>query len=271
MHSGLRFVISFGIGCIGSLATALLVLPAAAGTNSWTAIGPVAYPFAVDPLSPSTIYSVVNRNTVIDLSPSSPTTIYPVVYGNTVIKTTDGGGHWADLAVLAPDQVNSLVIDPGSSATIYAALGDPWDLADVPIYKSIDGGAHWAAAESKYGIPVSVLAIAPSRSLALYAGENEAVFKSIDGGLSWEMRGNGLTGFYASALAIDPTNADVVYVAQQVATFSGPDTGKIFKSTDGGGAMAAGPDSCPCWTGHMVSRDRSSDVVHRLCGVRRVE
>ena len=105
-----------------AFASALVVLPAAAGTNSWTAIGPVAYPFAfaVDPSSPSTIYSVVN--------------------GNTVTKTTDGGGHWADLAVLAPDQVNSLVIDPRSPATIYAALGDPWDLADVPIYKSIDGG-----------------------------------------------------------------------------------------------------------------------------------
>ena len=139
MHSNIRLVISLGIACVGGLATALLGLPATAGTNSWTAIGPVAYPFAVDPSSPSTIYAVVNRNTVIDPSPSSPYTIYPVVYGDTVTKTTDGGSHWADLAVLAPDQVNSLVIDPHSSAAIYASLGDPWDLADVPIYKSIDG------------------------------------------------------------------------------------------------------------------------------------
>ena len=119
MHSNIRLVISLGIACVGGLATALLGLPATAGTNSWTAIGPVAYPFAVDPASPSTTYSVVN--------------------GKIVTKTTDGGGHWADLAVLAPDQVNSLVIDPHSSAAIYASLGDAWDLADVPIYKSIDG------------------------------------------------------------------------------------------------------------------------------------
>jgi photosystem II stability/assembly factor-like uncharacterized protein len=228
-------VISLGIACVGCLATALLVLPAAAGTNSWTAIGPVAYPFAVDPSSPSTIYSVVNRNTLIDPSPSSPYTIYPAVNGNTVTKTTDGGGHWADLAVLAPDQVNSLVIDPRSPATIYAALGDPWDDASVPIYKSIDGGAHWAAEAAEFNSrPTSVVAIAPSLSSTLYAGANDAVFKSIDGGLSWAMRGSGLTGFYVSALAIDPTNADAVYVAQQVATFLGPDMGKIFKSTSGG-------------------------------------
>jgi photosystem II stability/assembly factor-like uncharacterized protein len=213
MHSNTRLVISFGIACVGYLATALLVLPATAGTNSWTWIGPVAYPFAVDPSSPSTIYSVVN--------------------GNAVTKTTDGGGHWADLAIFAVDSVNCLVIDPASPATIYAALGDPWDLADVPIYKSIDGGARWAAEAAEFnGLPTSVVAIAPSLSSTLYAGANEAVFKSSDGGLSWEMRSNGLTGFYVSALAIDPTNADAVYVGQQVA--GGPDTGKVFKSTNGG-------------------------------------
>jgi len=166
------------------------------------------------------------------------------------MKTTDGGGHWADLAVLAPDQVNSLVIDPRSSATIYAALGDQWDLAEVPIYKSIDGGAHWAAEAAEFnGEPTSVVAIAPSLSSTLYAGANEFVFKSIDGGLSWAMPSNlpyGFYGFYVSALAIDPTNADVVYVAQQVSTFPpGPDAGKIFKSTNGGGQWREVPIPVP--------------------------
>ena len=245
MYSSIRLVISFG-ACVGCLATALLVLPATAGTNSWTAIGPVAYPFAVDPSSPSTIYAVVNSRTV---DPSSPSTIVPVVNGNTVTKTTDGGGHWADLAVLAPDQVNSLVIDPRSPATIYAALGDPWDLADVPIYKSIDGGAHWAAEAAEFnGSPTSVVGTAPSLSSTLYAGASETVFKSTDGGLSWAMPGNlpyGFYGWYVSALAIDPTNADVVYVAQQVSTFPGPDTEKIFKSTNGGGQWREVPIPVP--------------------------
>ena len=230
MHSNIRLVISFAIACVGCLATALLALPAAAGTNSWVAIGPDGAnnssggPFAVDPSSPSTIYSVAN--------------------GNTVTKTTDGGGHWADLAIFALYGVNSLVIDRASPATIYVAGGGPWDYGDFPIYKSIDGGAHWAAESNDR--PTSLLAIAPSLSSTLYAGENEAVLKSIDGGLSWAMRSNGLTGFYVSALAIDPTNADAVYVAQQVASpIGGPDTGKIFKSTDGAGQWRQVPISAP--------------------------
>jgi photosystem II stability/assembly factor-like uncharacterized protein len=139
MPSNVRLVISFGIACACSLAAALLALPATAGTNSWTPIGPdgvhnsFGAPFAVDPLSPSTIYSVVN--------------------GTSIMKTNDGGGHWADLAVFALYPVNSLVIDPVSPATIYLAGGSPWDYGDFPIYKSVDGGAHWAAEFQARGWP----------------------------------------------------------------------------------------------------------------------
>ena len=47
-------------------------------------------------------------------------------------------------------------------------------------------------------------------------------------------------------MAIDPTNADVVYIAQTVGGFgSGPDTAKIFKSTDGGGQWQEVPIPVP--------------------------
>jgi photosystem II stability/assembly factor-like uncharacterized protein len=227
VHRNIRPVISFGIACVGGLATALLALPAAAGMNSWTAIGPDGtpaigtYPLAVDPSSPSTIYSVVNGT-----------------YGTTVVKTTDGGVNWAELAN-SPALVyfEFLVIDPTSPATIYVGGGiQPFDGEDA-IYKSVDGGAHWAPAVNGLGTSeIRLLAIAPSQSSTLYAaGEaNVGVVKSIDGGLSWAMINSGLTGLDVSALAVDPTNADAAYVAQRASTpFGSPATATIFKSTDG--------------------------------------
>jgi len=216
MPSNRRLVISLGIACVGCLATALLALPVSAGINSWTTIGPdgvnesSGIPFVVDPSSPDTIY---------------------LASGATIMKTTDGGRHWVDVASnLGVVPIQSLVIHPASSATIYVAGGSPWDYGDFPIYKSIDGGAHWTATSTDR--PTSVLAIAPSLSSTLYAGDNDGVLKSVDGNASWTLRGSGLTGFHVSALAVDPTNADVVYLGQQVV---GPmDTGEIFKSTNGG-------------------------------------
>ena len=226
MRSNIRHVISFAIACVGALATASLVLPATAGTNSWTAIGPVTDQFAVDPSSPSTIYAVVN--------------------GNTVTKTTDGGGHWADLAKLElVNPVYSLVIDPSSPATIYVAGGDIWDYSYYPIYKSIDGGVHWVAGPNGADAAVDVLAVAPSMSSTLYAGEGIFVSKSVDGGLSWARGGDGTTGWIATALAIDPTNADVVYVAQRVPVPPVQEVGKVFKSSDGGTQWRELPISVP--------------------------
>jgi photosystem II stability/assembly factor-like uncharacterized protein len=221
MRSSIRLVISFAIACVGGLATALVALPAAAGTNSWTVIRPdvannsYGAPFAVAPSSPSTIYSVVNGTT-------------------TVTKTIDGGGNWTDLANGPPlHPINSLVIDPASPATIYAVGG-----YGASIYKSIDGGANWAAESN--GLGIQSLAIAPSLSSTLYAGSSGmGVLKSIDGGLSWAKINNGLIGLFVSALAIDPTNADAVYVA-----IAGPDA-KIFKLTQGTDQWRRVPISFP--------------------------
>jgi photosystem II stability/assembly factor-like uncharacterized protein len=149
MHRNIRLVIWLAIACMGGLANALLAVPAGAGTNTWTAIGPYgannAYgaPFAVDPSSPSTIYATVN--------------------GTTIMKTTDSGGRWHALAT-TPANFKSLVIDPASPATIYALGGTALGMA-TSVYKSVDGGVTWARVLSASYI--EALAIAPSRSSTL--------------------------------------------------------------------------------------------------------
>ena len=236
MHSNIRPTIAFAVACVGCLATALLALPVAAGVNSWTAIGPIGAivgpPFAVDPSSPSTIYLTV---------------------GGVVMKTTDGGGHWAEMAngaTLDSHVTNSLVIDPAFPATIYIGRGNSAQhFDDGPVYKSIDGGAHWADASN--GLPnlastgIETLAVAASPSSTLYAIlATRGVFKSIDSGVSWQQVNSGLPAdAIYTALAIDPTNADTVYVA--TAPIPADSDANVFQSTDGGGQWRQVPISGP--------------------------
>ncbi len=62
----------------------------------------------------------------------------------------------------------------------------------------------------------------------VYAGTGNGIYKSVDGGATWTHKG--LTGILVKAIAIHPSNPQVVYVGAR----SGTSTGVVFKSTDGG-------------------------------------
>ena len=186
-----------------------------------------------------------------------PSTIYAGV-GSAVAKTTNGGASWVDARLDVPVQyINSLIVDPATPSTLYAGMGSA-----PSVYKSTDGGANWTPASN--GLPnfgsVRALEIAPSRPSTLYIGMPFAgVSKTTDGGASWTQVNNGVTavGIYVSALAVDPANADIVYVATPPT--GRPDTdAKIFKSTNGAAQWRQVPIALP--TGTLIT----SLVVDRV-------
>ena len=175
------------------------------------------YPLAVDPGAASTIYAAV---------------------GGVLMKTVDGGAHWVQSSAgLSTDLfVDRLAVDPVTPATVYAVQTTPFSGSTL-IYKSTDAGAHWAPPSNAAFSPSSLraIAIAPTQPSTLFIGVNsEGVLKSTDSASSWSLVDSGLTavGPYVSALAVDPTSADVVYAATDPT--GQPDTpAKFFKSTDG--------------------------------------
>src|SRR5689334_21277634 len=91
---------------------------------------------------------------------------------------------------------------------------------------------------------IGAVAVAPSAPTTVWVGTGEAntrqssswgdgVYKSTDGGKTWTNMGLKDTRSIAR-IVVDPTNADVVYVAAQGHLF-GPNAERgVFKSTDGG-------------------------------------
>jgi photosystem II stability/assembly factor-like uncharacterized protein len=115
----------------------------------------------------------------------------------------------------------AVVIDPKNPSTVYAAT---WDGDGV--LKSIDGGTTWITVGFANG--VTALALDPRESQTLYAGvilrptTNSTLFKSTDGGSTWNSTTLSLHGFI-SAIALDPQGA-VYAVAGE----------SLWKSSDGG-------------------------------------
>src|SRR6266508_1790352 len=149
------------------------------------------------------------------------------------------GMQWRQIGPFRGGRALTIEGVPGEPDTYYfgAVAGGVW--------KTIDGGANWIPLFDKQPISsIGAIAIAPSDHNVIYAGTGEAairgnttygtgVFKSIDGGKTWQNVGL-KDSRQIGALIADPRDENVVLVAALGHAF-GPNAERgIFRTTDGG-------------------------------------
>lgn len=210
-----------------------------------------------DPVTPSTLYAATATNgafksvdggatwsrinngigqtgtrraglTAMVLDPSDPDTLYLGTSNAGIFKTTDGGANWAaannglSANTIAP-RIESLVIDPATPATLYAATGDG-------VFKTTDGAGSWAAQNNGLtSTSMDSLTLDPSAPTTLYASpRGGGVFKSVDGG-PWISVGSIFSNF-VDHLEVDPFSPATLYAATI-------NVG-VYKSTDSGASWA---------------------------------
>ena len=94
------------------------------------------------------------------------------------------------------------------------------------------GFGRWGPSNGPEGAPFSVTAliIDPQNPQTLYVGTfMDGIFKSTNGGRSWQPANAALTGSEIDELVLDPHNSQVLYAV----TTSDTDTSHLFKSSDG--------------------------------------
>lgn len=101
------------------------------------------------------------------------------------------------------------------------------------VMRSADGGNTWERVGPRRGFPyeasVRCLAARPDRAGILFAGTDKGLYRSDDKGAHWRLVDSALNPFYIWALAIDPTEPDVMFAGTGT-----PTPAMIFRSTDGG-------------------------------------
>jgi len=168
--------------------------------------------FAIDPLTPTTLYVAINR---IEAG-GGPFPPHPVPHG--LFKSVDGGESWTRLQEDF-GFIYALVIDPVTPTTLYAGTGNG-------IFRSTDGGSQWAPLKIGIeGTSVSTIVVDQTNPARLYAGTDRGVFKSTNSGTDWEPINTGLPTTSVHTLALDPASPPTLYV--------GTDEG-LYKSADGG-------------------------------------
>src|SRR6266704_7154375 len=188
--------------------------------------------------------------------PSQPNVFYIAQVNGGVWKTDDYGRTWTPIFDDQPTQsVGTIAVAPSDPNTIYVGSGEGLQRPDLSvgdgIYKSNDAGKTWTHLGLRDGQQIPALAIDPRDPNRLFAavlghpyGANpeRGIFRSKDGGATWEkiLYKDENTG--GSDVEIDPSNPDVIYASMWQSrlgpwednnAFAGAGGG-LFKSTDGG-------------------------------------
>ncbi|HEV7237784.1 MAG TPA: glycoside hydrolase [Thermoanaerobaculia bacterium] len=206
--------------------------------------------------------------------PEQPNVFFIGVNNGGVWKTTDYGRVWTPIFDDQPSgSIGAIAIAPSNPDVIYVGSGEGLHRPDLStgdgLYKSVDGGKTWTHLGLRDGQQIAMIAVDPRDPDRLFVavlghpyGPNEerGLFRSIDGGKSFEkiLYRDENTG--AIDVILDPSNPQIVYAALWEArqgpwengAFFGPGSG-VFKSTDGGTTWSQLTSGLPA-TGELLGR-----------------
>ncbi|MEM9557151.1 MAG: glycosyl hydrolase [Acidobacteriota bacterium] len=140
---------------------------------------------------------------------------------------------------LMSGRISDVVIDPHHPSTWYVAVGSG------NVWKTDNAGTTWTPIFDDQGsYSIGCLALDPNDSNVVWVGTGEnvggrhvgygdGVYKSVDGGASWQNVGLERSEHIGTIL-IDPTDSDTVYVAAQGPLWSEGGERGLYKTIDGG-------------------------------------
>ena len=225
------------------------------GGDSWTNMGlqnsERIAKIIVDPKNSNTVYACV------------PGKLWSDSEDRGVYKTTDGGKSWSKILKGANLSTGCSMIsmNPQDSKVLFAGMWDfrrkgwtfrsggenPTAASGSAFFQTTDGGTTWKELDEKSakGLPAKpwgrvAVTIAPSKPNVVYAlieSTRSALFRSEDGGKTWEERDRSnwmvWRPFYFANLIVDPKNENKVYKPDLTLIMS-EDGGKSFSGIGNG-------------------------------------
>jgi len=270
------------------------ILRSADGGTSWTQLGATSFRVTLNgqPNGSAAFAKILVSR------PAGGTVFNTVLLGATnvgVFRSPDGGTTWS---FVLPGASAGLVAHPSRSGVVFAGNSDNFNASRRGLYKSVDNGATWTPlppppvdVSSIQRIELAVTPASPDLVYALVGGKDFkflGLFLWNDAAGSWRKLGAvglyngssrgdfGAQAYYDLAIAVDPRDADRVYVAGV----------RAFRSTDGGATFSPmgmeihsdwhvigidplNPDILYAGTdgGVFVSTDRGDSWVSRNAGL----
>jgi photosystem II stability/assembly factor-like uncharacterized protein len=200
-----------------------------------------------------------NRVASIIGEPGNPSVVYIGAADGGIWKTSDGGTNWAPIFdgenVSA---VGALAMAPSAHDVVWAGTGEPWLIRPYytmgdGVYKSTDAGRTWQHMGLDKTGHIARIIVDPRDANNVYvcaigeafrAQHERGVFRTSDGGTTWQqvLAVNDATG--CSELAMDPSDSKTLYAGMWQLEIhrwnlnsGGPSSG-VYVTRDGGATWA---------------------------------
>ena len=202
------------------------------------------------------------------VAPSDPEVIYvgsgeglqrpDLSVGDGIYRSADGGNTWKHLGLSDGRQIGAILVDPGDANRLFVAvLGHPYGPnAERGVFRSTDGGATFEKVlyrdENTGAIDLAFDPANPRTIYAVlwavrkgpweydnsYAGPGSGLYRSTDGGTTWQPIGKGLPsaseGLGRIGIGIAPTDGRRIYALVEASSAHGG----LYRSDDAGTSFA---------------------------------
>ncbi|MET0622577.1 MAG: SBBP repeat-containing protein, partial [Pyrinomonadaceae bacterium] len=161
--------------------------------------------------------------------------------GSAAYRSTDGGASWGvSSAGLEASSVTDFAVAPSAPNVVYAAT-------NLAVYRSTDGGASWQrAGQANASSPnfTRSVVVDPANSAVVYAGTSGGggIYKSTDGGLTFEVKADGLVVPSVNSLAINPTTPTTLFAGTVFGIYRTLDGGQTWTEMRGGISPSVTPN-----------------------------
>jgi len=198
--------------------------------------------------------NIAGRVNSLVIKPDNPLTMLAGFSAGGIFKTTDGGTNWHPVFDEFPEiSIGHLAFDPSNPNVVYAGTGD----SNIPsyvfngegVFKSSDAGETWQPIGLEQVGIVSKIVVHPAQPQVLYVAAmgnpyvrnaDRGVYKTTDGGTTWQQVLFVSNQAGAGDLVIDPTNPQVLYASfwdrirnNSESVLYGTNA-RVYKTTDGG-------------------------------------
>ncbi len=228
--------------------------------------------------------NVAGRVNTLAIHPDDDNIVLAGFSAGGIFKTTDGGVTWRPVFDENLDlSIGDITYDPNNPDIVYAGTGDPNMPAIVfngnGLFRSVDGGETWHYLGLAQAGILSKVVVDPSNSNTIFVSAmgnpyvrdgNRGVYKSTDGGASWQNILFVSNQAGASDLVMNPADPQVLYASfwdrirnNQESIIYGTNA-RVYKTTDGGAnwtQLGGGlPTGVMGRTGLAISRDNPDKV-----------